>query len=87
MPGPFADWCAKQISGAQRDFLASFEDAVLIDGVDGEAGAYWAMLGPGLRLRRTDFDRQAAAKRIRAMDWPAADEFARSNVIPRSMRR
>lgn len=149
MPGPLADWCAKQISGPQRNFLASFEDTVLINAVDGvgrvlfchatprndvdvmteetpldrmrvhisgvdaemivcghthmqfdrmvdhlrvvnagsigmpygKPGAYWAMLGPGLQLRRTDYDREAAAERIRANDWPAADEFARNNVI------
>jgi putative phosphoesterase len=148
-PGPFADWCAKQITRSQRDFLASFEDTVLVDGVDGigrvlfchatprndvdvmtketapdrmrahlsgvdanmvvcghthmqfdrmvdhirvvnagsvgmtygEPGAYWAMLGPGLQLRRTDYDRDAAAQRIRAKDWPNASEFATNNVI------
>ncbi len=47
----------------------------------GEPGAYWAMLGPGLRLRRTDYDREAAAERIRAKDWSNADEFARENVL------
>jgi putative phosphoesterase len=149
MPGPFADWCAAQIDREQRDFLASFEATVVVDGVDGlgqvlfchatprndtdvmtietplelmrqqvrstgvdvivcghthmqfdrmvdnvrvvnagsvgmpygEPGAYWAMLGPGLRLRRTDYDRDAAAERIRAKDWSNADEFARKNVI------
>jgi putative phosphoesterase len=47
----------------------------------GEPGAWWAMLGPGLQLRRTDYDRAAAAERIRAKDWSNADEFARSNVL------
>lgn len=149
LPGPFADWCAKQIDRGQRDFLASFEKTVLLDGVDGigrvlfchasprndvdvmtketsldrmslllsgvdadlvigghthmqfdrkvgqlrvvnagsvgmpygEPGAYWAMLGDGLDLRRTDYDSEAAAARIRAKDWPGADEFARRNVL------
>jgi len=147
-PGPFAQWCAKQINSNQRDFLASFESAVRIDGVDGigralfchavpqndievmttetsqermreilagvdadlvvcghthmqfdrvvdrvrvvnagsigmtygEPGACWAMLGPDVDLRRTDYDR-AAADRIRAKDWPSADSFARDNVL------
>ncbi|HEV2415783.1 MAG TPA: metallophosphoesterase family protein [Candidatus Dormibacteraeota bacterium] len=35
MPGPFVDWCAKQISSRHRDFLASFEDKIEIDGVEG----------------------------------------------------
>jgi putative phosphoesterase len=149
MPGPFADWCAKQITRRHRDFLASFEDTVLIDGVDGLGrvlfchatprndtdvftvespvervrgllagvdadlvvcghthmqfdrmvdrvrvvnagsvgmpygipGAYWAMLGPDVDMRRTDYDRDTAAKRIRAKDWDNAEEFAASNVL------
>jgi putative phosphoesterase len=47
----------------------------------GEPGAWWAMLGPGLELRRTDYDREAAAERIRVKDWSNADEFARANVL------
>lgn len=35
MSGPFADWCASQITTRQRDFLDSFEDKVVVDGVDG----------------------------------------------------
>ncbi|HEV3406070.1 MAG TPA: metallophosphoesterase family protein [Candidatus Dormibacteraeota bacterium] len=149
MPGPFADWCAMQITRRHRDFLASFEDSVVIDGVDGlgrvlfchatprndtdvftvespvervrallagvdadvvvcghthmqfdrmvdrirvvnagsvgmpygHPGAYWAMLGPDVDLRRTDYDREAAAKRIRASDWNQAEEFASGNVL------
>jgi putative phosphoesterase len=149
MPGPFADWCAKQITQRHRDFLASFEDVVVIDGVDGlgrvlfchatprndtdvftvespvervrtllagvdagvvvcghthmqfdrtvdhirvvnagsvgmpfgTPGAYWAMLGPDVDLQRTDYDREAAARRIRAKDWDTAEEFAAGNVL------
>ncbi len=149
MPGPFADWCAKQITRAQRDFLASFESTVSVDGVDGlgrvlfchatprndtdvftvetpddrvrelmsgvdasvvvcghthmqfdrtvdrvrivnpgsvgmtygAPGAYWAMLGPDVDLRKTDYDREAAAARIRAKGWSSAEEFAASNVL------
>ena len=149
LPGPFADWCARQITRTQRDFLASFLGTLTIDGVDGigrvlfchatpknntdiftvdtpadrvrelfgevdadlvvcghthmqfdrgidglrvvnagsvgmpygEPGAYWSMLGPDVRLRRTDFDRDAAARRIRAKDWPGAQEFAAKNVL------
>src|SRR4029077_15607891 len=149
LPGPFVDWCAKQIDREQRDFLAAFEPTVIVDGVDGvgrvlfcpatprnntdvftaetspervvelfgavdadvvvcghthmqfdrkvdgyrvvnagsvgmpygEPGAYWAMLGPGLDLRRPQYDRKAAARRIRAKDWPTAEEFATRNVL------
>jgi putative phosphoesterase len=149
LPGPFADWCAKQISREQRDFLATFEKTVTVDGVDGvgrvlfchatprndtdiftaetpdeevarlfgqveadlvvcghthmqfdrridglrvvnsgsvgmpygRPGAYWTMLGPGVDLRRTDYDREAAAARIRKLGWPSAEEFASQNVL------
>jgi putative phosphoesterase len=44
-------------------------------------GAYWALLGPGLELRRTDYDREAAAEAIRATGFPDAREFAEENVL------
>jgi diadenosine tetraphosphatase ApaH/serine/threonine PP2A family protein phosphatase len=47
----------------------------------GEPGAFWAALGPDVEMRRTAYDRDAAATRIRALDWPAAEEFARGNVL------
>jgi len=47
----------------------------------GAPGAYWAMLGPDVDLRRTDYAREAAAKRIRAKDWDTAEEFAAGNVL------
>jgi putative phosphoesterase len=149
MPGPFAGWCAKQIDRAQRDFLASFETTVTVDGVDGlgrvlfchasprndtdiftaetpaermrtllagveadvvvcghthmqfdrtvaavrivnagsvgmpygEPGAYWVMLGPGVEMRRTRYDRAAAAARMRAKGSGDAEKFAENNVL------
>jgi len=47
----------------------------------GEPGAYWASLGPGLTLRRTEYDLEAAAERIKKKDWPHAAEFADTNVV------
>jgi putative phosphoesterase len=149
MSGPFAEWCAARLDRTQRNFLASFEDTVTVDDVEGigrvlfchatprnntdvftsetpaarvasllagadadlivcghthiqfdrtvdrrrivnagsagmpygEPGAYWAMLGPGVDLRRTEFDREAAANRIRAVDWELAARFASENVL------
>jgi putative phosphoesterase len=149
MPGPFGDWCSRQITRRHRDFLASFEHTVGIDGIDGlgrvlfchasprndtdiftvetpdervstllagvdanlvicghthmqfdrtigrtrvvnagsvgmpygQPGAYWAMLGPDVDLHRTDYDREAAARRIRAKDWDDAQTFAAENVL------
>jgi predicted phosphodiesterase len=149
MPGPFAGWCARQISPEQRDFMAGFEATVTIDGVDGlgrvlfchavpgndtdvftvetpdervrklmagvrvdmvvcghthmqfdrtvdrlrivnpgsvgmpygEPGAYWAMLGPEVVMRRTDYDREEAVVRMRAKRSDDAEQFARENVL------
>jgi putative phosphoesterase len=44
-------------------------------------GAYWLLLGPDIQLRRTDYDRERAAERIRATRAPLADEFAARNVL------
>lgn len=47
----------------------------------GEPGAYWALLGPGVEFRRTAYDLEAAAARMRLGGSPSADEFARDNVM------
>ncbi len=47
----------------------------------GNPGAFWALLGPAVEFRRTDYDREAAAARIRRSTWPGAQEFASSNVV------
>ena len=36
-----------------------------------DAGAYWALLGPGVTLRRTTYDLDRAAARVRATGLPA----------------
>jgi predicted phosphodiesterase len=42
---------------------------------EGVAGAFWALLGPGVELRRADYDIPAAAEAIRATGMPHADEM------------
>lgn len=50
----------------------------------GEAGACWLLLHEdGVRLRRTEYDLEAAAERIRATRYPGADEFAAQYVLQR----
>ena len=46
-----------------------------------EAGAYWLLLGPDIQLRRTSYDLENAAERIRATEYPQAQEFAARNVL------
>ncbi len=40
---------------------------------EGRAGAYWALLGPGVEHRRTEYDLDAAERRFRALENPFAD--------------
>lgn len=44
-------------------------------------GAYWALLGPEVEFRRTEYDLEAAAERIRSSGWPDAEEFTAENVL------
>jgi predicted phosphodiesterase len=44
-------------------------------------GAYWLLLGPGVELRRSDYDYAGAADRIRATGFPLAEELAVRYVL------
>jgi putative phosphoesterase len=46
-----------------------------------QPGAYWALLGPDVEFRRTDYDLEAAAAAVRASGFPAAEEHAADNVL------
>ena len=48
---------------------------------EGRTGAYWALLGPGVELRRTEYDADAAAERIRETGFPGADDYVREYVL------
>jgi putative phosphoesterase len=48
---------------------------------EAEPGAYWAIVGEEVVLRRTDYDLEAAAAAVRASGWPPAEEFAAENVL------
>ena len=41
---------------------------------EGRPGAYWALLGPDVELRRTEYDFAAAAEAIRATSYPDPEE-------------
>jgi putative phosphoesterase len=44
-------------------------------------GAYWGMFGPGFTQRRTGYDLEAAAERIRATGWPEQEQFCAENLL------
>lgn len=48
---------------------------------EGRAGAYWALLGPGIELRRTAYDVDEAAERMRAVGLPGLDEYLRPSLL------
>lgn len=48
----------------------------------GERGAYWALLGPDVDFRRTDYDYDDAVARILARPGPIADTFAERVLMP-----
>jgi predicted phosphodiesterase len=47
-------------------------------------GAYWALLGPGVELRRTPYDVARAAELVSESDFPAAHEFSSNLTGPTS---
>jgi diadenosine tetraphosphatase ApaH/serine/threonine PP2A family protein phosphatase len=47
----------------------------------GAPGACWALLGPTVQLRRTAYDVDAAAARIRAGSHPDAEAWAAEYVL------
>jgi len=44
-------------------------------------GAFWLLLGPKVELRRTEYDLEHAAGRIRSCGYLQADVFAEKNVL------
>jgi predicted phosphodiesterase len=49
---------------------------------EGRPGAYWALLGPGIEHRRTEYDLEAALERMGAAGLPGWDEYAQLLVAP-----
>jgi predicted phosphodiesterase len=50
----------------------------------GQPGAYWALLGPDVDLRRTVFDVDEAARRYRSTDFPNVEEMVHLLLEPPS---
>jgi hypothetical protein len=47
----------------------------------GAPGADWLLLGPDVQLRHTDYELTRAAERIRATNYPEAQDFAARSVL------
>ena len=48
----------------------------------GKSGACWALLGPDIQLRQTSYDLTEATERLRASEYPGAQEYARDLLQP-----
>ncbi|TML46815.1 MAG: metallophosphoesterase family protein [Actinobacteria bacterium] len=51
---------------------------------EGRPGAYWALLGPEVEFRRTEYDLDAAAEAIRATSYPDPEERIELLTSPHS---
>ena len=49
---------------------------------EGRPGAFWAVLGPGVELRRTDYDLEETFSRYRATTDPLAEEMVEALARP-----
>lgn len=49
---------------------------------EGESGAYWALLGPDVALRRTEYDVEACVAAIQVMGAPVRDELLEQLLDP-----
>jgi predicted phosphodiesterase len=49
---------------------------------EGRPGAYWALLGPDVELRRTDYDVERAAAAYRESGFPGAEQLAEMLLTP-----
>jgi predicted phosphodiesterase len=48
---------------------------------EGRAGAYWALLGPDVMLRRTEYNLDRALAELRAGGFPDLDEMLRESLL------
>ena len=47
----------------------------------GDPGACWLLLGPDVQLRRTNYDLDAAAQRLRRSEFPGVEQFLERQVL------
>jgi hypothetical protein len=46
----------------------------------GARGAHWLELGPGVEHRRSSYDNEAFAERVKTLDWSIAERYAEENI-------
>jgi predicted phosphodiesterase len=53
---------------------------------EGKQGAYWALFGPGIEHRRTEYDVGEAVERYRASGQPGIEQIVEMTVTPPDRR-
>jgi putative phosphoesterase len=53
---------------------------------EGRQGAYWALFGPGVEHRRTEYDVDGAVDRYRTSGWPGIEQIIEMTVTPPERR-
>ena len=53
---------------------------------EGKQGAYWALFGPGIEHRRTEYDVGEAVERYRASGQPGIEQIVEMTVTPPERR-
>jgi putative phosphoesterase len=53
---------------------------------EGRPGAYWALLGPGVEHRRTEYDVDEAVERYRTSGWPGIEQIVEMTITPPERR-
>jgi diadenosine tetraphosphatase ApaH/serine/threonine PP2A family protein phosphatase len=48
---------------------------------EGKPGAYWALLGSDVELRRTEYDLERALEELRAGGFPDTDEMVKESLL------
>jgi putative phosphoesterase len=53
---------------------------------EGRPGAYWALMGPDVELRRTEYDVEATVERFRASRQPNVEQIVQMMLVPPERR-
>jgi putative phosphoesterase len=53
---------------------------------EGRPGAYWALMGPDVELRRTEYDVEATVERFRASRQPNVEQIVEMMLVPPERR-
>jgi predicted phosphodiesterase len=89
------EWLREMLAGVEADVVVCGHTHMQFDrGVDrwrvvnagsvglayGAPGAHWLLVGPDVEHRRTPYDADAFADRVKMFDWPIAERFAEENI-------